>query len=351
MRTYEGDNILDKSNLVWYIWRVRNAMKKPRTLQEATVYFANPDNCIAYMVSKRWPDGVVTCPTCGRKDVVFLTNQRKWQCKSVHAKRQFSAKVGTIFEDSALPLEKWLVAVWMITNCKNGVSSYEIHRALGVTQKTAWFMLHRIRLAMQTEKVGKLGGGRKEVEADEAFIGGASRFMHPERRKRMITARGVKDKATAFGILERGGEIRAFAVPNRRKAALQTTIKEHVKDETPIYTDALMSYVGLRARFQHEVIDHAHKYVEGRVHTNGLENFWSLFKRGIKGTYVSIEPFHMQRYLDEQVFRYNNRAVLPLKPRDDGDRFNSVMSQILNKRLTYAELTGKVGKKADAYLN
>jgi transposase-like protein len=318
-------------------------MKKPKTLREAIRYFSDEQACIDTVAAARWGKAPV-CPKCDHTDHYYLATQRRWKCKKCG--RQFSVKVGTIFEDSAVSLDKWLCALWMLTNCKNGISSYEIHRALGVTQKTAWFMLHRLRLAMHNESFEKLGGKNKEVEVDESFIGGASRFMHAGRRKRMITARGVKDKATAFGILERGGEIRAFAVPNRRKAALQTAINQHVKDETPLYTDALMSYVGLRARYQHEVIDHARKYVEGRVHTNGLENFWSLFKRGIKGTYIGIEPFHMQRYLDEQVFRYNNRAILPLKPRNDGDRFDTVLKQVAGKRLTYKEVTGKVASSA-----
>jgi len=316
-------------------------MKKPKTLREAIRYFSDEQVCIDTVARARWPKGPV-CPACEHTEHYYLATQRRWKCKD--CKRQFSVKLGTIFEDSAVSLDKWLCALWMLTNCKNGISSYEIHRALGVTQKTGWFMLHRLRLAMQTGSLEKLGGKSKEVEVDESFIGGAARFMHAARRKRMIQVRGVGSKAAAFGILERGGEIRAFAVPNRRKAALQTTIHAHVKDETPIYSDALLSYQGLRARYQHEVIDHARKYVEGRVHTNGVENFWSLFKRSIKGTYVSIEPFHMQRYLDEQVFRYNNRAILPVKPRNDGDRFDKVLSQIAGKRLTYKEVTGKVGE-------
>jgi transposase-like protein len=312
---------------------------KPKTLQQAMLHFADPDNCLAFMVKVRWPDGVVVCPTCGREDAVFLQNQRKWQCKAVHAKRQFSAKVGTIFEDSALPLDKWLIAIWMIANCKNGVSSYEIARALGVTQKSAWFMLHRIRLAMQTRSFLKLGGPDGEIEVDETFVGGAARFMHSDKRKRRITETGTKDKTAVMGILERGGEVRAAVVGNRKKHALQTNIRAHVKAGSAIYTDALMSYQGLKAHgFEHQVIDHAEKYVDGQVHTNGLENFWSLFKRQLKGTYISVEPFHLFRYLDEQVFRYNFRK-LP----HDGARFEHVASQILGKRLTYAEVTGKVG--------
>jgi transposase-like protein len=312
-------------------------MKKPKTLQQAIIHFANPDNCLAFMVKLRWPDGKVTCPTCGREDAVFLQNQRKWQCKSVHEKRQFSVKVGTIFEDSALPLDKWLIAIWMIANCKNGVSSYEVGRALGVTQKSAWFMLHRIRLAMQSRSFVKMGGPGSEVEVDETFIGGAARFMHADKRKRRITETGTKDKVAVMGILERGGEVRATVVGNRKKHALQSNIRAHVKAGSAIYTDALMSYQGLRHQdYKHEVIDHAEGYVDGRVHTNGMENFWSLLKRGLKGTYVSVEEFHLFRYLDEQVFRHNYRKLA-----HDGLRFEHVANHILGKRLTYAEVTGK----------
>lgn len=313
-------------------------MQKPKTLQQAIIYFADADNCLNFMVKLRWPDGVVTCPTCGREDAVFLQNQRKWQCKSVHPKRQFSVKVGTIFEDSALPLDKWLIAIWMIANCKNGVSSYEIARAIGITQKSAWFMLHRIRLAMQTRSFLKMGGPGTEVEVDETFIGGKARNMHAKVRCRRISSNLAKDKTTVLGLLERDGEVRTAIVANRKRPALQSEIKKHVAHGTALYTDALMSYEKMPTVFKHQMIDHAESYVDGQVHTNGLENFWSLLKRGIKGTYVSVEPFHLFRYLDEQVFRYNFRELA-----HDGLRFEHVASHILGKRLTYAEVTGKVG--------
>jgi transposase-like protein len=314
-------------------------MKKPKTLQQAIIHFSEPGNCLAYVIKLRWPNGV-ECPTCGRKDVVFLANQNKWQCKSVHHHRQFSVKVGTIFEDSPIGLDKWLTAIWMLSNCKNGVSSYEIHRALGVTQKTAWFMLHRIRLAMQNRSLLKLGGGGSEVEVDETFIGGAARFMHRDKHRRRITETGTKDKQPVVGVLERGGEVRANVIPTRRKHHVQGHIREHIKAGGAIYTDALMSYIGLEHQgYMHKTIDHAVRYVDGRVHTNGLENFWSLLKRGFRGTYVSVEPFHLFRYLDEQVLRYNLRK----KPMNDLARFEHVASHILGKRLTYAEVTGKVG--------
>jgi transposase-like protein len=314
-------------------------MKKPKTLQQAMIFYSEPGNCLAYMIKLRWPDGV-ECPTCGRKDVVFLANQNRWQCKTRHAKNQFSVKVGTIFEDSPISLDKWLMAMWMLVNCKNGISSYEVARDLGITQKSAWFMLHRIRLAMQNGSLMKLGGSGKQIEADETFIGGAARFMHRDKHRRRITETGTKDKIAVMGILERGGEVRATVVGNRRKHAIQTEIRLNVKEGSEVYTDALLSYQGLNIRgFEHQVIDHAEKYVDGKIHTNGLENFWSLLKRGLKGTYVSVEPFHLFRYLDEQVLRYNLRK----KPLTDFDRFNHVASQVIGKRLTFAEVTGKVG--------
>jgi transposase-like protein len=304
-------------------------------LQQAIVYFADADNCLNYMVSRRWPNGVV-CPTCGRTDVSFLANQRKWQCKSVHPRRQFSVKIGTIFEDSPLGLDKWLMAVWMITNCKNGVSSYEIHRAIKVTQKTAWFMLHRIRLAMQTGSFEKKMSG--EIEADETFIGGKARNMHLEARKRRITGTGGKDKVTVMGILERGGTVRLKVVPDTKKETLQGEIRFHVTPGAEVFTDQNPSYKGLLPEYFHASVNHAaDEYVRGRVHTQGIDNFWSLLKRGLNGTYVSVEPFHLFRYLDEQAFRFNYRKDLK-----DGDRFSIIASQVAGKRLTYKELTSKL---------
>ena len=314
-------------------------MPKPNTLQQAITYFADPDNCLKFMVERRWPNGV-ECPTCGRKDVRFISTRRMWECRAAHVRKQFSAKVGTIFEDSALPLDKWLVAIWMIANCKNGISSYEVHRALGITQKSAWFMLHRIRLAMQTNSFVKLGGPGSEVEVDETYIGGRSRNMHKEVRKRRITMNGPGDKTAVLGMIERGGVVRALVAPNVRKSHLQGEVRKHVDTGSIVYTDALLSYKGLDGDYVHKTIDHAVKYVSGAVHTNTLENFWSLLKRGLKGTYVSVEPFHLFRYLDEQAFRYNMRKDED-GPVTDGERFEFVASHVLGKRFTYADLTGK----------
>jgi hypothetical protein len=313
------------------------AMTEPKSLQEAIVYFSNPDNCIDYLAIRRWPNGKVVCPTCGCETVKFSEKRRTWTCAKHHNKREFSIKVGTVMEDSAIPLDKWMMTTWMVTNCKNGVSSYEIARDVKVTQKSAWFMLHRIRLAMQDDFFGsKLNG---EVEVDETFIGGKARNMHISERKRRITGTGTKDKTAVIGILERGGKVRASVVPSRRKKVLQEEVYKHVTAGAALYTDALLSYEGLASDYAHQVVDHATQYVDGRVHTNGLENFWSLLKRGISGTYISVEPFHLFRYLDEQMFRFNNRKDL-----DDAGRFDLVASQLVGKRLTFAELTGKVAE-------
>lgn len=304
---------------------------EPKSLQEAVIYFADLDNCQSYLAEKRWPNGVV-CPTCGSRDVRYLANQRRWECKAKHAKKQFSIKVGTIFEDSPIGLDKWLCAVWMITACKNGISSWELHRALGVTQKSAWFMLHRVRLGLQNNDGTMLSG---EVEVDESFIGGKARNMHASKRRERITGTGGKDKAIAFGMVERGGKVRTAVVDTRKKSVLQKQIRQHVQAGSALYSDELLSYEGLSEDYKHAVINHAVEYVNGNVHTNTMENFWSLVKRQIHGTYVNVEPFHLFRYLDEQSFRYNNREMT------DGERFEVAISQIVGKRLTYAELTGK----------
>jgi transposase-like protein len=288
------------------------------------------------MVSLRWPDGV-SCPTCGSNEVGFIATRRMWECKTKHAKRQFSVKVGTIFEDSPIGLDKWLAAIWMIANAKNGVSSYEIHRAIGVTQKSAWFMLHRIRLAMQSQSFDKLSG---EVEIDETWVGGKAGNMHKGRRERMKgKSHGFINKTPVFGLLERStadshSKVRARVVGSNRRKALFPIIRANVDRSAQVYSDAHPAYHTLGKEYTHDVIDHAESYVRGKVHTNGIENFWSLLKRAIAGTYVNVEPFHLFRYLDEEVFRFNARKD------DDGGRFTSVTSNIVGKRLTYKDLVG-----------
>jgi transposase-like protein len=307
---------------------------QPKTLLDAVTFFASPDNCREYLVARRWPNGV-TCPQCGSSSVYFDSSRNGWECKTRHPKRKFTLKTGTIFEDSPLGLDKWLPTVWMIANCKNGVSSREIHRAIGVTQKTAWFMLQRIRLAMQAVDGGKLDG---VVEIDETFIGGKSPG-HGERFS-MKAPKGRKGpnhgKAVVMGLLERESpdgavRVRTRIVPDRD--ALDVVVREHVEAGSSVMTDALMGYRSLADSYEHQFVDHAGSYVEGQVHRNGLENFWALLKRALKGTYINVEPFHLFRYLDEQTFRFNNR-----KDVNDADRFSEVIRRIVGRRLTYAEL-------------
>lgn len=298
----------------------------PQTLLEAIRYFSDPDICVEFTAKLRWPDGA-TCPYCASKELSFLKTRRIWKCKI--CKKQFSVKVGTIFEDSPLGLDKWLAAIWLIANAKNGISSYEVHRALGITQKSAWFMLHRIRLAMQTGTFAKLSG---KVEVDETYIGGKARNMHKGKRK--AKGRGAVGKTAVMGLLEREGKVRAKVIADTKRETLHAEVKGHVELGAEVFTDALPSYNGLDPEFAHKVIDHAEKYVDGHVHTNGIENFWSLLKRAIKGTYVSVEPFHLFRYLDEETFRFNNRET------NDADRFVTTLSSIVGKRLTYEKLTG-----------
>ncbi len=307
----------------------------PQTLLEAVTYFADPDVALEFVAKLRWPNGPV-CPKCQGTSVLFLSTRRIWKCRAKGCKKQFSAKVGTIFEDSPIPLSKWLPAIWLIANCKNGISSYELARDLKVTQKTAWFMLHRIRLAMQSKTFAKMGG---TVEVDETFIGGAARFMHTDKRKRVIKSTGFKGKVAVMGLLERGGrdgysQVRAYVAQAIRRQVLQPLVRQNVEKGSNLYSDALGSYIGLEIDYIHQVIDHAKEYVDGQIHTNGLENFWSLLKRSIRGTYVSVEPFHLFRYLDEQTYRFNNRKMT------DAQRFTQAAASIIGRRLTYDALTG-----------
>src|ERR1035441_5300306 len=312
-----------------------------KTLQDAVIYFSNFENCKKVMSQRRWPDGVVKCPQCGSDHVIYLEKARVWKCYGKHDRPKFSLKTGTIFEDSPLGLDKWLPALWLVVNCKSGISSCETARDLGVTQKTAWFMNHRLRFALTDGGSGLLSG---EVEADETFIGGKARNMHAFKRATKVTGTGGKDKTAVMGILQRGGKVRTSVVSNRKKKTLHSEVCKHVEAGSAIYTDALKSYEGMD-EFQHQVIDHAVKYVDGKVHTNGLENFWSLLKRGLNGTYVSVEPFHLFRYLDEQSFRYNNR-----KEMSDYDRFELTLTQITGKRFTYEHLTGKDREPDTAFI-
>jgi transposase-like protein len=315
---------------LWYNKGIEIPANTPKTLLDAIRYFSDLDVVTQEVAKVRWPDGPV-CPACGLVDKkhYYLKTRRVWKCRS--CKKQFSVKVGTIFEDSPLGLDKWLPAVWLVGNSKNGISSYELARALGVQQKTAWFMTHRIRLALQQGTFEKLSG---EVKADETFIGGKARNMHKKKREEKITGSGASGKVAVMGLLERHGEVSTKVVPDTKSRTLQVEVRENVESGSAVYTDALRSYKGLDPEYVHQVVDRAEKYAEGKVHTNGLENFWSLLKRSLKGTYVSVEPYHLFRYLDEQAFRFNERDG------EDADRFKKALGSVAGRRLTYRQLTG-----------
>jgi transposase-like protein len=323
----------------------------PQSLLQATRYFADPDVCVDFVAALRWPEGI-TCPHCGGKRVSYLSTRRIWKCMAKECHKQFSAKTGTVFEDSPIPLDKWLTALWLVVNCKNGISSWEIHRSVGVTQKSAWFMLHRIRLALRTQNWGKGGMGSTggAVEVDEAFVGGEPKNWHLSKRAkrgRFSADKPRSEKVAVVGLLDRDSrQVRASVVPNVNRETLQDAILANIEGKSTVYTDRWKAYSQLKALdYVHETVNHLEEYVRGEVHTNGIENFWALLKRGLKGTYVAVEPFHLERYVDEQVFRYNNRATKEC-PMTDADRFIVALSQIAGKRLTYAELTGKVGETA-----
>ncbi len=320
-------------------------LREPKTLQEAITYFSDPDRCFAYAVKLRWPDGVIVCPRCGAAKNSFIKTRKLWFCYG--CKRQFTLKVKTIMEDSPITLDKWMTAFWLLANAKNGISSHELGRALGVTQTTAWFMLQRIREVMKGRNwTSKIGGEGNEVEADETFVGGKVRNMHKSRRTRFAAEEGFAGAATGKtivqGILDRDlRKVRAAVVPNVTRETLQNQILKHVKFGSTVYTDNAVGYDnGLQSRFVHDVVNKTEAYVKGRVHVNGMENFWSLLKRSLKGTYVAVEPFHLSRYVDEQVFRYNHRKDGARKL-TDSERFAAVVSQVLGHRLTYSDLTGK----------
>ena len=328
-------------------------MDTPKTLLEAINFFSEYENCRQYMISVRWEDCIVRCPTCGSDSVKYMETAKLYNCRTKHAKQKFSLKVGTIYEDSAISLEKWLPATWLLTNCKNGISSYELARAIGVTQKSAWHMLHRIRKAMEvTGDLPKMGGEGKVCVTDETFVGGKVTNMHHKRLKAMkkevrparVQAYNTTygEKIAVQGIFDKGSrEMRAKVVPNVRRATLQKEILANIEFGSTIHTDEAVWHKSLKEQYVHETVNHAIQYVRKGVSTNAVENFWSLLKRNLNGTYVAVEPFHLDRYLAEQCFRFNTSKTM-----NDAARFRKALTQTVGKRLTYAEVTGKVSERA-----
>ncbi len=285
--------------------KTENECEFPNTLQGLLRHFADETRAFEYMKRVRWPDGNVTCSHCNSARHSFLTTRKIWKC--LDCRKQFTIRLGTIFEDSPIKFSTWIAATWLIANAKNGISSYEIARALGVCQKTGWFMLQRIRLAMQNGSIIK-ENLKGIIEVDESFIGGKARNMHAHKRRENIRGTANKDLTPVQGLLERGTRNAASrvvmqVVETTKPGELQGNIRNYVLKGSEVHTDSLPSYKELADEYSHETFDHAQSYVRGNVHTNGLENFWSLLKRTIRGTYVNVEPFHLFRYLAEQAFR------------------------------------------------
>jgi transposase-like protein len=318
----------------------------PKTLTEAIRYYSDAQTCIDAVAAMKWLDGKPVCPKCGtvegERKHYWLDTQKRWKCYS--CRKQFSVKVDTPFEDSPLALEVWLIALWMLCNCRNGVSSYEIGRATGIAQKSAWFVLQRLRLVLKETKPVMMGETGTPVEMDECFIGGKPKNMHRSKRlKQRIGMNGYAQKTAVFGMLERGSrEVRATVIPNVHRDTLQKKILENVGFGSTVYTDGWPGYDKLGTmQYVHDTVNHMEEYVRGEVSTQAIENFWSCLKRTLSGTYVAVEPFHMERYLDEQMFRFNNRIG-----HNDGSRFQKALSQVGGRRLTWVELTGKESPKA-----
>jgi transposase-like protein len=309
----------------------------PQSLIEAVRYFSDRETCEAYMRKIRWPSGTIVCPECGAKGKRIGEIATRYMLRCKDCRKQFSTKVGTIFEDSPLGLDKWFPAVWCIANCKNGISSHELARALDVTQKTAWFMLHRIRKAMEVGSLDKFDG---PSEADTSYIGGKAKNMHKERRETMIQGRGAVGKTAVHGVLERGNGkmvsyVRAEVIGEENAQRLLPIVRRNVRYGAHVFTDAAHAYGDLCLTHLHQSIDHGVAYARGAIHVNGLENFWSLLKRTLGGTYIAVAPFHLQRYVAEQAFRFNARKS------GDGGRFEAAMEGTIGKRLTYRVLSGK----------
>lgn len=304
-------------------------LRKFKTLVDLLQYFSDEQTCRNYLEQIRWTNGLV-CPyeNCKHDKVFRYTNGKVYKCAK--CQRQYSVKVGTIFEDSKIPLQKWFAAIYLITSHKKGISSLQLHRDLGVTQKTAWFMLHRVRhtlgVSQPTEKL------KGTIEADETFIGGLEANKHKNKRTKGTQGRSVETKTAVAGVIERGGELRAKKVKDTSHGSLRYFVVQNVEIGANLKTDEWIGYNGLSALFRHRKINHGiEEYVNGDTHVNNVEGFWSHLKRGISGIYHSVSAKHLQNYLDEFVFRYNTRTY------SESNRFDNMLNNI-NTHLTYEQL-------------
>lgn len=296
-------------------------------LYELTQYLKDEQTTIDYFVAKRWEDAIC-CPHCDCKKVYHFSDKRRYKCSK--CRKQFTARTGTIFEDSKLSLRKWFIAIYLITSHKKGISSHQLARDLGVTQKTAWFILHRIRYALgQCDLDIQLDN---DVELDETYVGGKNKNRHWDKKVKNSQGRSIVDKAPVFGMVERGGKLIAKVVPDVTGKTLKSIIYETIKTTATLMTDEYLGYTGLNKLYKHCIVNHgAKQYVNGNAYTNTMEGFWSLLKRGIMGIYHQLSRKHLQKYVDEFVFRYNYRKL------KEGERVNKMLS-LCCTRMTYKNL-------------
>lgn len=289
--------------------------------------FDSEEKCVAHLASIRWPDGAV-CPICQHGERVnFIKARNVFWCGN--CKKQFSVRVGTIFEESRLPLNKWFAAIWLATSHKKGISSVQLAKDIGVTQKTAWHMLNRMREAMKG--MGEGGNLFGVVEIDETYHGGKEKNKHAH--KRLKAGRGAVGKAPVLGMLERGGMAKAFKVQTVDGAMIDVMVRQHVVCGSHLMTDEHAAYRVLDNDYVRQAVSHGRgEYVRGTAHTNTIEGFWSIFKRGVMGIYHHVSDKHLQRYLDEFAARYNTRD------QREGDRFDGFLAASIGRRLTYQEL-------------
>lgn len=313
----------------------QNETVRLNSLQDAIIYFSDKDRAFEFAKNLRWKDGIVRCPFCNSSNHWFMSSYKKWKCKN--CRKQFTIKNNTFMHDSHISIDKWMCAIWIMTTFRGGISSYELGRALKISQSSAWFLSHRIRNLLSELNPELLSG---VIEADETFVGGKLKNKHYKQRKH-IKGRGAVGKTIVFGVRQRKGKCIAKVIPNTQEQTLCSEIVKIIKKGSNVYTDSFPAYNNLSVDYQHSSVDHSNgEYVCGDVHTNGIENIWSQLKHKVRSTHRGrISKKHLQRYIDELLFRLNNRGI------DDWSRFETILRKINSKSLTYNELLDRAINK------